>query len=76
MTEKGFEAEINFVETPNYIVSVEKPLNLEKNEGKKVDINILKARAQDIEKKEGRKNIAILVFLLLLIASIGIYLST
>ena len=75
MSEKGFEAEINLEETPNYIVSVEKPLNLEKNEGKKVDINILKARAQDIEKKEGRKNIAILVFLLLLIASIGIYLS-
>ena len=76
MNEKGFEAEINLEETPNYIVSVEKPLNLEKNEVKKVDINVLKARAQDIEKKEDRKNIAILFFLLLLIASIGIYLST
>ena len=76
MSEKGFEAEINLEETPNYIVSVEKPLNLEKNEVKKVDINVLKARAQDIEKKEDRKNIAILFFLLLLIASIGIYLST
>ena len=75
MTEKGFEAEINFEETPNYIISEEKPLNLNKNLIKKVDINVLKARAQQVQNKENRKNIITLTLFLIIIGTLGILLS-
>lgn len=75
MTEKGFEAEINFEETPNYIISEEKPLNLNKNLIKKVDINVLKARAQQVQNKENRKNIITLTLFLIIIGTLGIFLS-
>ena len=74
MTEKGFEAEINFEETPNYIISEEKPLNLNKNLIKKVDINVLKARAQQVQNKENRKNIITLTLFLIIIGTLGIFL--
>ena len=76
MTEKGFEAEINFEETPNYLVSEEKPLNSNQSLSKKVDINVLKARAQEVQNRENRKNILTLVFFLFMIGIIGIFLST
>tara|TARA_B100000767_G_scaffold96859_1_gene92973 strand:+ start:293 stop:523 length:231 start_codon:yes stop_codon:yes gene_type:complete len=76
MSKKGFEAEIDLNETPNFNLTEEKSLNLEKKLIKKVDINVLKARAQEAYNKENRKNIFILVFLLLTITLIGIYLST
>ena len=75
MNEKGFEAEINLEETPNYIVSEEKPKNLDQNLSKKVDINVLKARAQHAQNKENRKNILTLTFFLLIIGTLGIFLS-
>ena len=75
MSEKGFESEITLDGTPNYIISEEKPLNTEKNKSKKVDINVLKARAQEVQNKENRKNILILTFFLTIIGSLGIFLS-
>jgi hypothetical protein len=75
MTEKGFEAEINYEETPNYIISEEKPLNSSKNLSKKVDINVLKARAQQVQNKENRKNIITLTLFLIIIGTLGIFLS-
>ena len=75
MNNKGFEAEINLDETPNYEISAEEPLKSKKNYIKKVDINVLKARAQNLKNKENRKNIFILFFFLLLLAVFGIYLS-
>tara|TARA_Y100000992_G_C20981862_1_gene357709 strand:+ start:145 stop:375 length:231 start_codon:yes stop_codon:yes gene_type:complete len=75
MNNKGFEAEINLDETPNYEISAEEPLKSKKDNIKKVDINILKARAQNLKNKENRKNILILFFFLLLLAVFGIYLS-
>ncbi len=75
MNNKGFEAEINLDETPNYEISVEEPLKSQKDYIKKVDINVLKARAQNLKNKENRKNIFILFFFLLLLAVFGIYLS-
>ncbi len=75
MNNKGFEAEINLDETPNYEVSAEEPLRSKKDYTKKVDINILKARAQNLKDKENRKNIFILFFFLLLLGIFGIYLS-
>lgn len=75
MTEKGFEAEISLNETPNFNVAVEKPLNSDKERIKKVDINVLKARAQEAQNKENKKNIFIFIFFLTVIASLGIVLS-
>jgi len=76
MNEKGFESEITLDGTPNYSVTEEKPLKISKKQSKKVDINVLKARAQEIENKESRKNISIFIFFLLMLGAFGIYLST
>ena len=76
MSEKGFESEITLDKTPHFGVTEEKPLKASKKQSKKVDINILKARAQEIENKESRKNISIFIFFLLMLGVFGIYLST
>ena len=76
MSEKGFESEITLEKTPNFGVTEEKPLKISKKQSKKVDINVLKARAQEIENKESRKNISIFIFFLLMLGVFGIYLST
>jgi len=76
MSEKGFESEITLDKTPHYGVTEEKPLKISKKQSKKVDINVLKARAQEIENKESRKNISIFIFFLLMLGVFGIYLST
>jgi hypothetical protein len=75
MSEKGFETEIALNETPNFNVAVEKPFNSDKERIKKVDINVLKARAQEAQNKENKKNIFIFIFFLTVIASLGIVLS-
>ena len=56
-------------------ITEDNPLKLEENHIKKVDINVLKARASDIHKKENRKNISIFAFILITMTLIGIYLS-
>ena len=62
-------------QTPKYKVTENKLLKSNKITQKKVDINVLKARAQDIQNKENRRNLLILfVFLIILIAA-GIFLS-
>ncbi len=76
MNEKGFESDITFDETPNFGVTEEKPLKQTNNHSKKVDINILKARAKHIQDRENRKNIFIFVFTLVILGVVGIYLST
>ena len=76
MNEKGFESEITLNETPHFGVTEEKPLKSNKKQSKKVDINVLKARAQEIENKESRKNILIFIFFLFMLGVFGIYLST
>ena len=76
MSEKGFESELALDKTPQFSVSEEKPLKISKKQSKKVDINVLKARAQEAENKESRKNIFIFVFFLLMLGVFGIYLST
>ena len=76
MSEKGFESEMTLDKTPHFGVAEEKPLKISKKQSKKVDINVLKARAQEIENKESRKNISIFIFFLLMLGVFGIYLST
>jgi len=42
---------------------------------KKVDINVLKARAKEIQDKENLKNSIIIIFFLLVLGIAGIYFS-
>ncbi len=74
MTEKGFEADITFKETPNIKSNADKPLKNKENQIK-VDINVLKARAQQSQDKENKKNIITFIFFLALLGTVGIYLS-
>ena len=75
MRDKGFESEINLKETPNFELSEEKPLKSIDKKTKRVDINVLKARAQQLQNNENRKNISIFVFTLAILGGLGIYFS-
>ena len=75
MFKKGFEAEMSLNQTPSIKELADKPLKSEEKLNKKVDINILKARAQKVQDKENKKNISIFVFFLFLLGATGIYLS-
>ena len=74
MIEKGFEADVSFNETPNVKSKADKPLKDKENQIK-VDINVLKARAQQLQDKENKKNIITFIFFLVLLGTVGIYLS-
>ena len=74
MFEKGFEADIPFEKTPNVKGKADKPLKYKENQIK-VDINVLKARAQQLQDKENKKNIITFIFFLVLLGTVGIYLS-
>ena len=76
MEQKGFETEITLAETPQFEVSEEKPLKTKEPKIKKVDINVLKARAQEAQNKENKKNIFIFICLLTILAVLGSYLSS
>tara|TARA_S200000501_G_scaffold346915_1_gene360788 strand:- start:708 stop:935 length:228 start_codon:yes stop_codon:yes gene_type:complete len=74
MENKGFAEITNNIDTPNDVIDTEKPLK-DPAKPARVDINILKSKLQEIENKEFRKNLLILFFLVLSLASLGIYLS-
>ena len=75
MENKGFAEQQTNIKTHNSFVVAEKPLKNGKNTSKRVDINILKSKLQEAESKELKKNISIFSFLILALASLGIYLS-
>ena len=75
MTSKGFTDNTNNIETPNDIDVTEKPLNSNKISSGRVDINVLKSKLEAEQSKELRKNIFIFSFCVLLLGSIGIFLS-
>ncbi len=75
MTSKGFAENNNNIETPNDINVTEKPLNPNKISSGRVDINILKSKLEAEQSKELRKNIFIFSFCVLLLGSIGVFLS-
>ena len=75
MTYKGFTENANDIETPNDINVTEKPLNPNKISSGRVDINVLKSKLEAEQGKELRKNIFIFSFCVLLLCSIGIFLS-
>ena len=74
MNNKGFADTETNIETPNDIGEAEKPLKNGTKSGR-VDINVLKSKLQKIESAEFKKNVSILGVLVLLLASLGIYLS-
>ena len=63
------------VDSPNDIDVSEKPLNPKKISSGRVDINVLRSKLEAQQGKEIRKNIIIFSFCVLLLASIGIFLS-
>ena len=75
MTSKGFTDNTGDIETPNDINLTEKPLNPNKISSGRVDINVLKSKLEAEQGKELRKNIFIFSFCVLLLGSIGIFLS-
>ena len=75
MTYKGFTENSSNIETPNDIDVTEKPLNSNKISSGRVDINVLKSKLEAEQSKELRKNIFIFSFCILLLGSIGIFLS-
>ena len=72
MNNKGFAETHADIETPNDVDVAEKPLKTLK---KRVDINILKSKLEEIEAKELKKNIFILSLLIIGVGALGIYLS-
>ena len=62
MNNKGFAETRTNIETPNDVDVAEKPLKTSK---KRVDINILKSKLEEIESKELKKNIFILSLLII-----------
>ena len=72
MNNKGFAETHADIETPNDVDVAEKPLKTLK---KRVDINILKAKLEETEAKELKKNIFILSLLIIGVGAFGIYLS-
>ena len=63
-------------EYPKIINDTDKPLNQENIQPQKVDINILKARAKELQDKENFRNAIFAVLVLIILASAGIYFST
>ena len=74
MTIEGFEAKVNLVKTPNLKTDADKPLN-SSNIKKRVDINVLKARAKALQDKENTRNTIIIIFFLISLGGAGIFFS-
>ena len=62
-------------ETPNIINHSDKPLEDDKIQTKRVDINVLKARAKAVQDKENLKNSVLIIFFLIALGVTGIYFS-
>ena len=75
MNYKGFTNKSDKIEISNDIDVSKKPLNSEKINSGRVDINVLKSKLEAQQGKEFRKNIFIFSFCVLLLSSIGIFLS-
>ena len=75
MSYKEFKDKSDNIDNPNNISVSEKPLNSKKISSGRVDINVLKSKLEAQQGKELRKNIFIFSFCVLLLGSIGIFLS-
>ena len=75
MDYKEFTDKSANIDNSNDIDVSEKPLNSKKISSGRVDINVLKSKLEAQQCKEFRKNIFIFSFCVLLLGSIGIFLS-
>ena len=75
MTFKGLTDNRDNIETPKDINATEKPLNSNKISSGRVDINVLKSKLEEQQGKEFRKNLFIFSFCVLLLGTVGIFLS-
>ena len=75
MNIKGFTENTDNIETPNDVNGSEKPLNSNKISSGRVDINVLKSKLEAQQGKEFRKNLLIFSFCVLILGSVGIFLS-
>ena len=75
MNTKGFTDNTDNIETPNDINVSEKPLNSNKISSGRVDINVLKSKLEAQQGKEFRKNLLIFSFCVIILGSVGIFLS-
>ena len=75
MNFKGFRNKSSNNDTPNDVDVSEKPINSKKISSGRVDINILRSKLEAQQGKELRKNIFIFSFCVLLLGSIGVFLS-
>ena len=62
MYKKGINVDLEAEENLSQNKRYDKSSNLNESRARKVDINELKARAQEIENRESRKNISIFIF--------------
>ena len=75
MSYEEFKDKSDNINNPNNISVSEKPLNSKKISSRRVDINVLKSKLEAQQGKELRKNIFIFSFCVLLLGSIGVFLS-
>ena len=75
MNIKGFTENTDNIETPKDINATEKPLNSNKISSGRVDINVLKSKLEEQQGKEFRKNLFIFSFCVIILGSVGIFLS-
>ena len=75
MNYKDLTDNSNNIDPPNDNDLSEKPLSSKKISSRRVDINVLKSKLEAQQGKELRKNIFIFSFCVLLLGSIGIFLS-
>ncbi len=75
MRDKGFADNQTVIETSNNTGLTEKPLKSSETTFRRVDINVLKSKLKESQKKESKKNIIILILFFTAVSSVGIYLS-
>ena len=75
MSFKGFTDKNSNMETPIDVIGTEKPLKKNTIINSRVDINVLKSKLQEKERKELKKSIIILTSLILSLGALGIYIS-
>ena len=75
MGSKGLTEKDRCIETPNDALIAGKPLNKEDLTNARVDINVLRSKLQETQNKELKKNLSILLMLIISLAILGVYLS-
>ena len=75
MYKKSQDQGFTFNKISNTKISLDNSIIPEESLKRKVDINVLRSRAKNIQDKENRKNVLIFGLVLVLLGSVGIYLS-